>query len=302
MKIVWTIVALLLLGGLVVVFQPESGARKRDALSAPEAMTAEPAAAPAKPEPKAEPKPEAKPEVKAEPKPEPKPEAKPEPKPEAKPEPKPEPKPAAPVTPAPAPKPDPKPLVDVKPSSEPKPPARDAIAAGSTFNPEIPTIPNAEILPSKFVKLADGSIAADDTWTIRGEGTKDTPYEVSWEFLSSAQENYTPRLGEKKIPARIAFLSGKRVKISGYLAFPLVAPTASECLVMLNQWDGCCIGVPPTPYDAVEIKLAKPMQGWKRHTFNFGAVEGTLKVEPYLVENWLVGLYLMEGSTIDNEL
>ena len=92
------------------------------------------------------------------------------------------------------------------------------------------------------------------------------------------------------------------MKISGYLAFPLVAPTSSECLVMLNQWDGCCIGVPPTPYDAVEIKLAKPMQGWKRHTFNFGAVEGTLKVEPYLVENWLVGLYLMEGSTINNEL
>ncbi|MFZ9882445.1 MAG: hypothetical protein ACO3QC_13715, partial [Phycisphaerales bacterium] len=111
-----------------------------------------------------------------------------------------------------------------------------------------------------------------------------------------------PRLGEKAIPARIAFLSGKRVRISGYLAFPLIAPTASECLVMLNQWDGCCIGIPPTPYDAVEVKLAEELKGWRKHTINFGAVEGTFKVDPYLVENWLVGLYLLEGARINREL
>ena len=111
-----------------------------------------------------------------------------------------------------------------------------------------------------------------------------------------------PRLGEKKLPARIAFLSGKRVKIAGYLAFPLVAPTASECLLMLNQWDGCCIGVPPTPYDAVEVRLASEIKSWKRHTINFGTIEGTFKVEPYLVENWLVGLYLFENATLNSEL
>ena len=111
-----------------------------------------------------------------------------------------------------------------------------------------------------------------------------------------------PRLAEKKLPARIAFLSGKHVRISGYLAFPLIAPTASECLVMLNQWDGCCIGVPPTPYDAVEVKLGISMKGWKKHTLNFGAVSGVFKVEPYLVENWLVGLYMLEGATVDREL
>jgi hypothetical protein len=94
-------------------------------------------------------------------------------------------------------------------------------------------------------------------------------------------------------------LSGKRVKIGGYLAFPLVAPTSSECLLMLNQWDGCCIGIPPTPYDAVEVKLADSVKGWKRHTINFGSIEGTFKVEPYLVENWLVGLYMIEDAKLD---
>ncbi len=170
------------------------------------------------------------------------------------------------------------------------------------FTPVIPEIAQAQVIPSKFVRLADGSISIDDAWTITGEGSKETPYEITWEFLSSAQETYMPRLAEKKLPARIAFLSGKHVRISGYLAFPLIAPTASECLVMLNQWDGCCIGVPPTPYDAVEVKLGISMKGWKKHTLNFGAVSGVFKVEPYLVENWLVGLYMLEGATVDREL
>ena len=189
-----------------------------------------------------------------------------------------------------------------KPSPEPAAAKPEEIAAGSEFTPEIPTIAHAEILPSRFVKLADGDISVDDAWTVRGAGTNESPYEVSWEYLSSAQETYVPRLSEKKIPARIAFLHGKVVKISGYLAFPLVAPTSSECLAMLNQWDGCCIGIPPTPYDAIEVKLATELKGWKKHTINFGAITGVFKVEPYLVENWLVGLYLMEKSKIDTEL
>jgi len=189
-----------------------------------------------------------------------------------------------------------------KPSPEPAAAKPEEIAAGSEFTPEIPTIAHAEILPSRFIKLADGDISVDDAWTVRGAGTNESPYEVSWEYLSSAQETYVPRLSEKKIPARIAFLHGKVVKISGYLAFPLVAPTSSECLAMLNQWDGCCIGIPPTPYDAIEVKLATELKGWKKHTINFGAITGVFKVEPYLVENWLVGLYLMEKSKIDTEL
>ena len=71
---------------------------------------------------------------------------------------------------------------------------------------------------------------------------------------------------------------------------------------MLNQWDGCCIGVPPSPYDAIEVKLEKERKGWRRHSINFGAIDGVFKVEPYLIENWLVGLYLFEAASIDEEL
>jgi type II secretory pathway pseudopilin PulG len=183
-------------------------------------------------------------------------------------------------------------------------PATTATADGSAtrFEPEVPPIQFAEILPSTFVRLPDGSISADDAWTIKGDGTNESPYEVSWEFLASAQDTYVPRLSENKIPARIAFLSGKRVRISGYLAFPLVAQTSGECLIMLNQWDGCCIGIPPTPYDAVEVKLAESISGWKKHTFNFGSIEGIFTVEPYLVENWLVGLYMLRDATLKRDI
>jgi hypothetical protein len=289
MKIVWTIVALLLLGGLVVLFQPEHKV-ERDWAAAlvPSASSSAQGKTDADRTERGTSLGEtSKPSVFDEP--------------------------AAAIPSASAAKADGK-QADRKqadgkqadrklePTPEPARPAAEALAAGARFEPEIPVIVEAELLPSTFVRLADGSIAVDDAWTIRGEGTVEQPYEVSWEFLASAQEDYMPRLGEKKLPARIAFLSGKQVKISGYLAFPLVAPTSSECLLMLNQWDGCCIGVPPTPYDAIEVRLASEIRGWKKHTINFGSIEGILRVEPYLVENWLVGLYLIEDGKLDTEL
>ncbi len=302
MKIVWTIVALLLLAGLVVLFQPEANTGSDDFGNAFESMPAAPETADAAGPSITQPESTAPVATGAT-------------------------TPAAPVAPIapiattpvpglrgePAYSPRPSGAAPVanaaggatsprSPSAEPARPAIPEGAALAAFEPDIPTIPHAEILPSTFARLPDGAIAVDDAWTVRGDGSVERPYEVSWEYLASAQEDYAPRLGEKKLPARIAFLSGKHVKISGYLAFPLVAPTASECLVMLNQWDGCCIGIPPTPYDAIEVKLAGAIKGWQRHSINFGAVEGLFKVEPYLVENWLVGLYLLEGAKIDTEL
>lgn len=188
------------------------------------------------------------------------------------------------------------------PSGAPQPAKVAAAGDATQFEPAIPEIPFAEILPSTFRRLPDGTISADDAWTIGGDGTEASPYEVSWEFLASAQDSYVPRLSENKIPARIAFLSGKRLRISGYLAFPLVAQTSGECLIMLNQWDGCCIGIPPTPYDAIEVKLQEPISGWRKHTYSFGSIEGTFTIEPYLVENWLVGLYMLKDAKLKRDL
>jgi hypothetical protein len=163
-------------------------------------------------------------------------------------------------------------------------------------------IPSATVVAGRVERAEDGSLRADGRFTLAGSGTESDPYLVSWEYLVSAGELYRPRVGDRGIPQRIALLDGAWVRIEGYIAFPSLESTASEALVMLNRWDGCCIGVPPSPYDAIEVKLASPVARRGLHTIDYGTVLGRLSVEPYLIENWLVGLYLMDDAVLRLDL
>lgn len=170
-------------------------------------------------------------------------------------------------------------------------------------NPENPwmtaaSAPERKPLTSKVERQADGSLLLDETFTLKGEGTEESPYEVTWDLLLSAAETYQPRLGMDDIPKRIDMLHGKRVRISGYLMFPTAALQATELLVMLNQWDGCCLGTMPSPYDALEVQLSTPVSQANRQFLNYGTVEGTLLIDPYLINDWLIGLYLLEDATL----
>ncbi len=151
--------------------------------------------------------------------------------------------------------------------------------------------------PHTVVKNADGSIRVDDRFTIPGDGTPGNPYQITWDLLVSAAEEYSPRDGRTELPQRVKMFDGKHVEISGNIAFPLMVEEPRELLSMLNQWDGCCIGVPPTPYDAIEVKLTKVVRGPDRLT-SYGIVRGKLKVEPQLVGKWLVALYAMDEATL----
>jgi hypothetical protein len=181
-----------------------------------------------------------------------------------------------------------------------KPPvvrAADAVDLGLDQKIHDAKVVPGNIVPKKDAKTGEMLLYADGKYEIRGLGTPESPYRVSWECLASASESYMPRLHENEIPQRIALLHGKVLEIDGYQAFPLMVSETKELIVMLNQWDGCCIGVPPTPYDAVEVKLLEPAKRGGRHAaFNFGGVRGTFRVDPYLVENWLVGLYILDGA------
>ena len=161
---------------------------------------------------------------------------------------------------------------------------------------------SAIVVAGNILKQADGSILADNKYLITGAGTLENPYRVTWECLTSASQTYIPRLQQNNIPQRVAMLHDKWIRIEGYMAFPLMLQQSSEILAMLNQWDGCCIGVPPTPYDAIEVKLAVPVKPGRRHTYNFGTVTGKFKVDPYLVENWLVGLYQLESASLQSDM
>ena len=157
----------------------------------------------------------------------------------------------------------------------------------------------AEKLEATIEKRPDGSMLVDREFIIRGSGSKENPYRITWDLLISAARQYEPRAGRTQLPERITMLDGKWVELPGYLAFPLVEEASDELLLMLNQWDGCCIGVPPTPYDAVEVTLVAPYKGEAGiNIFNYGTVHGRLEVDPYVTNGWLIGLYLMEEATL----
>ncbi|HPO94316.1 MAG TPA: hypothetical protein PL072_12685, partial [Phycisphaerales bacterium] len=156
---------------------------------------------------------------------------------------------------------------------------------------------NPKLGPMKIEAQPDGSVKVDGRFTVRGKGTPEEPYEIPWSFLTSAQETYQPRLGMKNLPDRLNMVNNKYVTITGYIAFPVLAETPDEMLMMLNQWDGCCIGVPPTPYDAVEVKLSSSATREQRLAID-GTVTGVLKVDPYLVKDWLVSMYVMSDARL----
>ncbi|MFN7316493.1 MAG: hypothetical protein ACK5ZG_03885 [Phycisphaerae bacterium] len=155
------------------------------------------------------------------------------------------------------------------------------------------------VTPATFRDRGDGALVVDEQYIVRGEGTAEKPFVVSWEMLVASEGDFDPSKGKNTIPERVAMLHGKIVSITGYVAFPLMTPKPTELLMMLNQWDGCCMGVPPTPYDAIEVKINKAVTGDARFAIN-GTVRGTFKVEPYVTKtptvSWLNGLYLMENA------
>lgn len=184
----------------------------------------------------------------------------------------------------------------------PKPPASDPRSdelpsAGPTPIPEnLPSdIGGYKVSAAEFVQKPDGSLLVDGRFVVKGLGTHDHPYEIPWELMTSVEQLFDPRSGKKEIPGRVAFLHTKHVRVSGYIAFPVLLKQPRELLAMLNQWDGCCIGVPPTPYDAVEVQLNKAVTG-NNLTAIAGGVVGVFQVKPYVMGDWLVGLYLMEKA------
>jgi len=150
----------------------------------------------------------------------------------------------------------------------------------------------------KIEHKPDGSLLLDDRFVVRGTGTEKDPYRISWELLVSAQETYAPEQDSFEIPSRITFLNGKHIRIYGYIFSPTYRAGTSELLFMRNMWDGCCIGVPPTSYDAIETSLKRPLSAEELAIANFGTLDGVLKVDPFVKDAWLMGLYVVENGRV----
>jgi len=187
-------------------------------------------------------------------------------------------------------------VTEVTPDAAP-PTAATVVGAAAVPAASAPVAQEAP-LPAEVVKQEDGSLLIDGRYIVKGSGTAAAPYIVPWEMLVSVQTTYAPRLGKKQLPERVTMFDGKIVEIAGYVAFPLMEEEPRELLSMLNQWDGCCIGVPPTPYDAIEVQLKGKVADDSRFA-KYGTVKGRFGVKPHLVGQWLVGLYVMDEATLE---
>ncbi len=145
----------------------------------------------------------------------------------------------------------------------------------------------------------DGSMLLDGQFVVRGAGTEKSPYRIPWNLLVSAQETYAPRQDLIEIPERLSFLNGKYVQVSGYVFATVFRPDADELMILRNMWDGCCIGIPPTPYDSVEVTLRKTVSTTDVSLDSIGVLRGRLRIDPYLRGNWLLGLYVIEDGTVE---
>jgi hypothetical protein len=156
--------------------------------------------------------------------------------------------------------------------------------------------PTAAFQPER---LPDGTLRLDARFAVPGNGSEQDPFVLTWPLLASASETVDAAAGRLTPPPHIGFLSGQWVQISAFLAPPLWGETTSELLVMKNRWDGCCIGLPPTPFDCIEATLAAPVTLGAKHSISFGTVRGRLVVEAFTAGSFLIGLYRLESAQVE---
>lgn len=161
---------------------------------------------------------------------------------------------------------------------------------------DLPDEPASSEPAPMYEQRGDGSFRVIDAnaW-VQGAGTAAEPYVLTWDVLKSIEKHYDPKSGKDTLPDWLDLLDGKVVSIEGNTLVPVVASTTRELLVMQNPWDGCCIGVPPTPYDAVEVSLSHDVD-FGSSAVGFGSVQGTFYTDPYVVDGWVLGVYIIEDA------
>ena len=174
------------------------------------------------------------------------------------------------------------------------PTAVEHLLAPATATPDVTAGAAAQV-----ERVDDRTVRLDGRYTVRGAGTESDPYDITWDLLGSLRDTVDAQAGKFIVPGRVADLRGAWVRISGYWAPPLQVFETKDLMVMLNKWDGCCVGLPPTPFDSIEVALARavPVQG--QHLFRYGSIRGRLTVEPFAAGGFLLGLYRLTDAVLE---
>jgi hypothetical protein len=190
----------------------------------------------------------------------------------------------------------PPPALTPAPVAPPKAPA--AVAPSPLPKPEQP--PGQALGATKAaVRIIDArTIRLDDRFDVFGRGTSDEPFRIAWPILEATMDSIDGRAGKLDVPAWIEPLNGAWIELSGYFAPVAQAEETDELLFTMNRWDGCCIGLPPTVFDSIALRLDRTISLTGQHLIRFGTVRGQLHIEPFAVGGMMLGLYRLEHGTI----
>jgi hypothetical protein len=144
------------------------------------------------------------------------------------------------------------------------------------------------------------TVRIDGKYLVRGSGSESDPYQITWELLTSAARTVDASKSIYEVPGRLADLRGAWVQISGYWAPPLQVFQTKEAMFMLNKWDGCCIGLPPTPFDSIEATFTKPFAVQGQHLYRYGTIKGRLEIEPFAAGMFLLGFYRLHDAVMES--
>lgn len=159
-----------------------------------------------------------------------------------------------------------------------------------------------ERTPDEITRRIDArTLELDGRFRITGNGRSDDPYRISWELLTSASAAIDAKRDALRPPPWVRLLDGTTIEISGYYSTPVRVPEARNLLLTLNRWDGCCIGLPPTPFDAIDVAMREPLAFKGLHVIRFGTFRGRLVVEPIAAAGFLLGLYRLEDATFETK-
>jgi hypothetical protein len=123
---------------------------------------------------------------------------------------------------------------------------------------------------------------------------------VTFPQLASIRRSFIDGL-LTQVPPEFQVLDGKAVTLTGYIVVPFGTQAVSDFFLAHNVWDGCCIGKPPTLFDAVAVQM-KEGGRLKNPRLWVTTVRGTFHVRPVYENDTLTGLFsLVEAVEVEAE-
>lgn len=177
-------------------------------------------------------------------------------------------------------------------------------AGGLEFSNTITDITEAADPKEILAAVAEAAEPIDEPEEIDGYKVVSFTQLANYQYNAPMAELSTPEaktmMSKNKIPDTVQGFNGKKVAIRGYME-PLVVENGlvTEFIVYRDQ-SACCFGKVPKINEWITVKMTsdgvKPLRDVPIYFF------GTLKVGAVVVDDFLVGLYEMNGDKIGGPL